>query len=158
MIDKRSGLNKIKSRIGLEWEAISISEKDNLYEQTKTMKEKKIACVLVDEVQFFTKEQMGELVKIVDELGIQVICYGLRADFKGELFPSITVLMAVADKIEEIKTVCWCGRKTIINARTVDGKIVYTGPQVQVGDSEYHSLCRAHWRQGIFHNPEYKEA
>jgi thymidine kinase len=100
---------------------------------------------------------MWQLVQIVDELKIQVICYGLRSDFKTKLFPPITVLMAVADKIEEMKTVCWCGRKTIVNARTVDGKITKTGPQIQVGDSEYHSICRIHWKLGMAHNPEHKE-
>lgn len=105
-------------------------------------------CILVDEAQFLTPEQVEQLTTLVDVDGIPVICYGLRADFQGNLFPGSQKLMALADSIEEMKTICWCGKKAIMNARLDDqGKVVYQGEQVQVGYG-YVSLCRKHWHTG----------
>ncbi len=106
-------------------------------------------CVIVDEAQFLTKAQVQRLVSIVDELNVPVICYGLRADFQGNLFEGSHWLMAWADSIEEIKTVCWCGRKAIMNARVANGRVVKTGEQIVLGGNEsYVALCRRHWALG----------
>ena len=103
----------------------------------------------MDEAQFLTKAQVEQLVHIVDDFGIPVICYGLRADFQGNLFEGSHWLLAWADSIEEIKTVCWCGRKATYNARLLDGKVVKTGAQIQLGGNEsYVALCRKHWVEG----------
>lgn len=106
-------------------------------------------CIIVDEAQFLKKEQVQQLVDIVDGLNIPVICYGLRADFQGNLFEGSQWLMAWADTIEEIKTVCWCGRKATCNARLMGGKVVKAGEQIVLGGNEsYVALCRRHWARG----------
>lgn len=106
-------------------------------------------CLIVDEAQFLTKSQVEHLVDIVDGRGIPVICYGLRADFQGNLFEGSHWLLAWADTIEEIKTVCWCGRKATCNARVANGKVVKAGEQIVLGGNEsYVALCRKHWRSG----------
>ena len=106
-------------------------------------------CLIVDEAQFLTKAQVEQLVDIVDGRGIPVICYGLRADFQGNLFEGSHWLLAWADTIEEIKTVCWCGRKATCNARVANGKVVKAGEQIVLGGNEsYVALCRKHWRSG----------
>ena len=106
-------------------------------------------CVIVDEAQFLTKAQVEYLVHIVDDLGIPVIAYGLRADFKGNFFEGSQWLMAWADTIEEVKTICWCGKKATCNARVIDGKVAREGEQIVLGgDESYVSLCRKHWRNG----------
>ena len=106
-------------------------------------------CLIVDEAQFLKKEQVEKLVDIVDRLEIPVMCYGLRADFQGNLFEGSKYLLAWADTIEEIKTVCWCGRKATCNARICGGKVIKTGEQIMLGGNEsYVSLCRKHWAEG----------
>lgn len=151
--DTRSGLNKISSRIGLERDAISISKEDDLYQKISNETDG-IRCVLVDEVQFFTVEQIWQLFNIVHKLDIPVVCYGLRADFMGKPFPASAQLMAIANKIESIRSICWCERKAIINARIIDGKIIYEGPQVMVGGNEsYKALCGIHWLSGEWKKP-----
>lgn len=145
-LDDRYGQNKVKSRIGVEREAIGIKEDDNIFEIIKSHKE--ISCVLVDEVQFFNKEQIYQLSDIVDKYNIPVICYGLRTDFQMELFEGSKHLLGMADKIEEIRTVCWCGKKATINARVVDNKIITDGEQVSIGGNEsYVTLCRKHFKE-----------
>ena len=115
-------------------------------------------CIIVDEAQFLTKEQVQMLVSIVDDLSIPVITYGLRADFQGNLFEGSHWLLAWADSIEEIKTVCWCGRKATCNARIADGKVVREGEQVVIGGNEsYVALCRKHWANGDL-GPEKEKA
>ena len=105
--------------------------------------------MIVDEAQFLTKAQVEELVRIVDEQNIPVIAYGLRTDFQGNFFEGSQWLMAWADTIEEVKTICWCGKKAICNARVVDGKVIKQGDQILLGgNSQYTSLCRKHWRTG----------
>ena len=100
-------------------------------------------CVIVDEAQFLTKAQVEYLVHIVDDLGIPVIAYGLRADCKGNFFEGSMWLMAWADTIEEVKTICWCGKKATCNARVIDGKVAREGEQIVLGgDESYVSLCR----------------
>lgn len=102
-------------------------------------------CILVDEAQFFTVEQIKELCIIADR-GTPVMFYGLRSDFRGELFPASATILALADDIEEIKTICWCGKKAIMNARIKDGHVIMEGPQVEIeGLTIYKALCRKHW-------------
>lgn len=144
IIDKRSGLNKIRSRIGdIEKDAISIYEYDDLYEKVCELKPR---CVLVDEIQFFSEKQIWQLFNIVHKLNIPVVCYGLRGDFMGKPFPASAQLMAIANKVEEIRTICWCEKKAIMNARIIDEKMVREGEQFMVGGNEsYKVLCGEHW-------------
>lgn len=149
-IDTRSGVNKIKSRMGMDKDAISVTERDNLQEIVKSLSFNP-NCILVDEAQFFTIEQVWQLFYITHELQIPVVCYGLRVDFKGEPFPASAQLMAIANKVEEIRTICWCGRKAIMNARIIDDKVVRKGEQVMVGGNEsYKPLCGPHWLSGQY--------
>ncbi len=141
-LDNRDGDRTVGSRSGLNAPCRYVEELDGIdlgnYD-----------CLIVDEAQFLTKGQVQRLVDIVDGMGIPVICYGLRADFQGNLFEGSHWLMAWADSIEEIKTVCWCGRKAIMNARVADGKVVKSGEQIVLGGNEsYVALCRRHWALG----------
>ena len=141
-LDNRDGERIIASRAGL-------SEPCVFMEELPSLDLTGVACVIVDEAQFLTKEQVQQLVNIVDQKNIPVICYGLRADFQGNLFEGSHWLLAWADTIEEIKTVCWCGRKATYNARLVDGRVVKEGEQIQLGGNEsYIALCRKHWAEG----------
>ena len=109
-----------------------------------------LACVLCDESQFLTAEQAEQLFMVTVELNIPVICYGLRADFKGDLFPGSYHLLVLADKLEEVKTICWCGKKAAFNARfDAQGHVVKQGAQVVIGaNDQYIGLCRKHWMLG----------
>ena len=140
-LDKRDGANLVASRSGLSCPC-------GFVEDLETLDVKQFDCVIVDEAQFLTKAQVERLVYLVDELNVPVIAYGLRADFRGEFFEGSQWLMAWADTIEEVKTICWCGKKATFNARVVDGKVIKTGDQIVLGGSEsYTSLCRRHWWQ-----------
>ena len=109
----------------------------------------RVDCLIVDEAQFLSREECEFLVHVVDDLDVPVICYGLRADFKGDLFPGSHWLLAWADTIEEVKTICWCGKKATFNARFDENGIIKHGKQVVLGANEkYTSLCRKHWREG----------
>jgi len=149
--DDRFGEGVIASRIGIKKEAILFDDNTDIFNEVIHLenKNKKINCVLIDECQFLNKEQVLNLTFIVDKLEIPVICYGIRTDFKGELFEGSASLFALADNIEEIKTICHCGRKAIMNARIKNGKIIKDGEQVEIGDSSYVSLCREHYNSGI---------
>ena len=141
-LDSRDGERIVGSRSGLSAPCIYM-------EELETVDLSAYNCIIVDEAQFLKKAQVAQLVQIVDEMNIPVICYGLRADFRGELFEGSTWLMAWADTIEEIKTVCWCGRKATCNARVVDGKVAREGEQIVLGGNEsYVALCRRHWKTG----------
>ena len=149
-IDDRYGRGVITSRIGIQREATIVSEDTNILElfMAEDMK-KKIDCVLVDECQFLSKHHVQELVEIVDSFDVPVLAYGLKNDFKNELFEGSYYMLVYADKIEEIKTICWCGRKATMVARVVDGKFVKQGEQVLVGGNDmYVSLCRKHYNDG----------
>lgn len=153
-VDTRSGSNKIKSRMGMEKDAISVDAEDDLYQKVSTASHKP-NCVLIDEAQFFTVEHIWQLYRITHELNIPVVCYGLRVDFMGKPFPASAQLMAIANKVEEIRTICWCGRKAIMNARIIDGKVVREGEQVMVGGNEsYKALCGIHWLNGQYKKEE----
>ena len=142
LLDNRDGARVVASRSGL-------SAPCRFVEDLPSIDVTAYDCVIVDEAQFLRKEQVEELVGIVDDLGIPVICYGLRADFQGNLFEGSHWLMAWADTIEEIKTVCWCGRKATCNARVQDGRVVKAGEQIMLGGNEsYVALCRKHWARG----------
>jgi len=141
-LDNRDGERTVMSRCGLKTECAFVEELPGLDVSGYD-------CLIVDEAQFLTKEQVQRLVAIVDEKNIPVICYGLRADFQGNLFEGSHWLMAWADTIEEVKTICWCGRKATCNARVFNGKVVKEGDQILLGgNSQYVSLCRRHWQNG----------
>ena len=144
-LENRDGRRIVASRSGLQAECVFIEE--------LTLEEAaKYDCIIVDEAQFLTKEQVQLLVDIVDRAGVPVICYGLRADFRGNLFEGSQWLLAWADSIEEIKTVCWCGRKATYNARLSNGRVIKEGEQVLLGGNEsYIALCRKHWAEGKPH-------
>ena len=145
-LDTRDGDHTVASRIGLSYPCLYFDE----LQQLTIMELQQNACIIVDEAQFLTKEEVMHLVSLVDDLDIPVICYGLRADFKGDLFPGSEALLVMADKLEEIKTICWRGRKATFNARfDSTGKAVKEGEQVVLGaNDQYIGLCRKHWRSG----------
>ena len=141
-LDNRDGERTLRSRCGLETEC-------HFMEEIGELPVKEYNCIIVDEAQFLTKGQVETLVRLVDEENIPVIAYGLRADFMGNLFEGSQWLLAWADTIEEVKTICWCGKKAICNARVYDGKVVKEGDQIVLGgDNRYVSLCRRHWQKG----------
>ncbi len=152
-LDDRAGsAGRIGSRIGLSSDSTAFHADDDLYEIIKDeLKNGEIACVFVDEANFMTEAQAWQLSKIVDELKIPVMAYGLRTDFKGELFPGSKVLLAIADEMREVRTICFCGRKATMVVRIDgDGKVVQDGAQIQVGGNEsYVSYCRFHWKEAI---------
>ena len=145
-IDQRDGAKFVASRMGLSHPCIYFSEMRSMDEAAL----KRYACVIVDEAQFLSREEVQFLVHIVDDWSIPVICYGLRADFSGKLFPGSQELLATADIIEEVKTICWCGKKATCNARfDRDGNVLREGEQVVLGaNDQYIGLCRKHWREG----------
>jgi len=157
-IDKRAGNNKVKSRIGFDKEALSTNTDDNLHDLIKKENEKqKIACVLIDEIHFFSPDQIAQLSDVVDFLNIPVICYGLRSDYRGQPFPTTSILLAIADTLEEVKTICHCGRKANFNMLVKNGIAIKSGEQVVVDDdklksidTKYVSVCRKHWKLGIW--------
>ena len=153
MTDSRDGKLVIKSRIGLERPCVLVEDMVLMSDETI----KSYDCIIVDEAQFCTKEQIEMLVHYVDDLDIPVICYGLRADFRNELFQGSMWLLAWADVIEEIKTVCWCGKAAKCNARFNDNGIIREGDQVCLGgNSSYIALCRKHSREGNL-GPNFRE-
>lgn len=149
-IDNRDEIGFVASRIGLKREAIPVDKDTDLYKRVKA-EENKPYCVLVDESQFLQKEHILQLARVVDELDIPVMAFGLKNDFTNELFEGSKYLVLFADKIEEIKTICWyCHKKAIMNMRIVDGKPAYEGEQIQIGGNEaYVPVCRNHY----FHPP-----
>ncbi len=149
-VDDRYGKGMITSRIGIQREALVCNEETNILDlYIREDAKKKIDCVLLDECQFLKKHHVQELVEIVDSFDVPVLAYGLKNDFKNELFEGSYYMLVYADKIEEIKTICWCGRKATMVARIVDGQIVKQGDQILVGGNDlYVSLCRKHYNDG----------
>lgn len=148
--DDRAGSGQIGSRIGIGAEADTYSPKTDLFEKIAArLKAGPCACVLIDEAQWMTREQVWQCARAVDDLGVPIMCYGLRVDFRGELFPGSAALLALADEMREVRTICHCGRKaTMVVRRGPDGLAMRDGPQVQVGGNEtYVSLCRRHFRE-----------
>jgi thymidine kinase len=158
-IDNRVQTGKIHSRIGLDANAVVFEKYSNLFNYAKNeYKKNKIACVLIDEAQFLTEQQVHELTEIVDKIKIPVLAYGLRSDFLGNLFEGSKYLLAWADEMVEIKTICFCGKKAIMNMRIdKDGNKITEGEQVQIGGNEsYISTCREHFKQGVSRNENAK--
>ncbi|QGH72059.1 thymidine kinase [Klebsiella phage N1M2] len=154
-IDTREGKAVIRSRIGLEAECVMFEKHDNLFWVIQSLIGLKPNphCILIDEAQFLTKEQVIQLSEIVDQLDVPVLCYGLRSDFQGNLFPGSAALFALADKLERVKTICWCGRSAHMVLRLdSEGKVVREGQQVDVGGNDkYISVCRKHFKSGQTH-------
>lgn len=151
-IDGREGTTRIRSRIGLEADAFSIDGGEDLLQLVRSrLDEDPLDCVLVDEAQFLSSDQVIQLSNVVDQLNIPVLTYGLRTDFRGELFEGSQQLLALADELREIKTVCHCGRKAIMTVRMdADGKPMRAGEQIQIGGNElYVSMCRRHFKDAL---------
>ncbi|ARD06902.1 thymidine kinase [Lactobacillus amylolyticus] len=153
-LDDRAGVGTVSSRIGLHRKAIPVTSEMNIFDYVKNKNEKdvasgagKVACVLIDEAQFLKKHHVIECTKIVDELKIPVMTFGLKQDFQNHLFEGSENLLIYADKIDEMKTIChYCGHKATMNLRVNDGKPVYEGEQVQIGgDESYYPVCRFHY-------------
>lgn len=152
-IDDRYGVGKVASRIGIESDAQVFSAADDLIRLiTDAQAQQPLHCVLVDECQFLSKEQVKQLAYVVDKMDIPVLCYGLRTDFQGELFSGSQYLLAWADKLVELKTICHCGRKANMVLRLDgNGKPIKEGEQVAIGGNEsYESVCRKHFREAIW--------
>ena len=145
-LDTRDGDHMVYSRIGLNHPCIYFDEMRAMEDSVL----QRYACIIIDEAQFLTKDEVYYRVHLVDDCGIPVICYGLRADFKGELFEGSYHLLVLADKLEEVKTICWCGKKAAFNARfDAAGHVVKEGAQVVLGaNDKYIGLCRRHWMAG----------
>ncbi|MBQ58898.1 thymidine kinase [bacterium] len=154
-MDTRAGKGKIASRIGIEENSDTFSPQEDLFEKIKNkLKKEDISCIFLDEAQFLTKDQVWALARAVDDLGVPIMCYGLRVDFMGELFPGSAALLALADEMREIRTICHCGKKaTMVVRLDSTGKAMTAGDQVQIGGNEtYLSLCRKHYREAVQDN------
>lgn len=154
-LDNRSKVGNISSRIGLSEKASTFNNNDNLfYSVEKRLKKDKISCVFVDEAQFLTDKQVWELSDVVEILKVPVMCFGLRTDFQGKLFEGSSSLLAIADELKEIKTICHCGKKANMVVRVdSNGKVLKEGAQIEIGGNEkYISLCRKHWKNEMENN------
>lgn len=151
-LDDRAGPGRIASRIGIGTEADGFDASSDMFEKIKDrMDSGPCACGFVDEAQFLTPAQVWQLARAVDDLGVPIMCYGLRVDFRGELFPGSAALLALADEMREVRTICHCGKKaTMVIRRGPDGRALTAGEQVVIGGNEtYVSLCRKHWREAV---------
>jgi len=149
-IGARNGVGRVTSRTGIKRDAFPIYEDTNILTMflAENVKEP-VSCVLIDEGQFLLKHHVLELTEIVDSCDTPVLVYGLKNDFRNELFEGSYYLLVYADKIEEIKTICWCGRKATMVARVIDGNFVKQGEQIMIGGVDmYVSLCRKHYNDG----------
>ena len=154
-IDNRYSIGKVTSRIGLEAEAYLFHKEDDLFKiLSEENKKQGINCVLIDESQFLSRDQVKQLAIAVDDLDIPVLCYGIRTDFRGELFPGSQHLLAWADNLIELKTICHCGSKATMVVRTdEEGNIINDGDQVVIGGNDrYQSMCRKHFAEHIWSN------
>lgn len=149
-LDTRDGPGRIASRIGIDREAETFAAGEDLFAKLdRLIQQTKPACIFIDEAQFLEKAQVWQLARVVDDLGVPVMCYGLRVDFLGELFEGSAALLALADEMREVRTICHCGRKaTMVVRRGPDGKALRGGDQVVIGgNDQYVSLCRRHFRE-----------
>jgi len=149
-VDADANKNKIHSRIGLIADAISVDTSFDFFEYVQNLKnERKVDAILIDEVQFLTKDQVRQICKISDTLNIPSMCYGIRTDFRGELFEGSSELLALADNLIELKTVCDCGRKATMVVRLDEsGKVITAGEKIQIGGNDtYKVYCRKHFRE-----------
>ena len=151
-LDNRAGQAIIASRIGIEAPADTFEATEDLFAKIKArLREGPCDCVFIDEAQFLEKDQVWQMARAVDDLGVPIMCYGLRVDFLGELFPGSAALLALADEMREVRTICHGGKMaTLVVRKDENGKVVTSGDQVQVGGNEtYLSLCRRHWREAV---------
>jgi thymidine kinase len=144
-----NGIGVIASRLGISEEAEVFNEGDDLYTRIADhTQESKVDCVFIDEAQFLSTAQVWQLARVSDRLNIPVMCFGLRTDFQGKLFPGSSELLAIADELREIRTICYCGSKaTMVVRRSLDGRVLTVGDQVSIEKSVYVSLCRRHWEE-----------
>ncbi len=152
-LDDRFGAGKVSSRIGLESEATIFNQEDDLHDiVTTAIKEEPLHCVLIDEAQFLTKDQVFQLGEVTDKLNIPVLAYGLRTDFQGEPFEGSKYLLAWSDNLKEIKAICHCGTKATMVIRLDEhGRAVTEGSQVEIGGNDrYVSMCRKHFKENFF--------
>lgn len=152
-IDGRYGYGKVTSRIGLQSDAYVFSSDTHLSDVIQSAHaQEQMHCILIDEAQFLTKAQVQQLTYIVDQMNIPVLCYGLRTDFQGELFSGSQYLLAWSDKLVELKTVCFCGRKaTMVVRLDANGQAIQEGNQVEIGGNEsYESMCRQHFSERVW--------
>lgn len=149
-LDDRAGVGRIESRIGIGAEADTYLPGDDLFARIRArLSAGPCACVFVDEAQFLTRDQVWQLARVVDDLGVPVMAFGLRVDFRGDLFPGSAALLALADEMREVRTICHCGRKaTMVVRKDAAGRVLTEGAQVEIGGNDrYESLCRKHWRE-----------
>ncbi|SFL12594.1 thymidine kinase [Shimia haliotis] len=155
--DNRAGAGKIASRIGIEADADTFDETSDLFAQIRDqLAADPFTCVFIDEAQFLTQDQVWQLARVVDDLKVPIMCYGLRVDFQGHLFPGSAALLALADEMREVRTICHCGKKaTMVVRQDEQGNALREGAQVQIGGNEtYVSLCRYHWREAMDDLPD----
>ena len=155
-VDERAGHGRIASRIGIGSDAEMFRPDDDLFAMVRDrIDQGAVACVFVDEAQFLAPKQVWQLARVVDDLNVPVLCYGLRVDFRGELFPGSATLLAIADEMREVRTICHCGKKaTMVVRLDAGGNVITEGAQVQIGGNEtYLSLCRRHWREAVGDRP-----
>ncbi len=150
--DTRAGEGRIASRIGIADPADTFAPGEDMYAKLRArLAVGPVSCVFIDEAQFLSKEQVWQLACAVDDLSVPVMCYGLRVDFQGQLFPGSAALLAWADEMREVRTICHCGKKaTMVVRKGPDGRALRDGDQVVIGGNEtYVSLCRKHWREAV---------
>ncbi len=151
-LDDRYGVGRVTSRIGLDTEAIIFQAEQNLLELVAEQHDNKpVHCVLIDEAQFMSREQVHQLGEVCDRLDIPVLAYGLRTDFQGEPFEGSKYLLCWADNLKEIKAICHCGRKaTMVVRRDENGQVVKDGAQIEIGGNDrYESTCRRHFKEAF---------
>ena len=151
-LDKRAGEGRIASRIGISEPADTFAAETDLFALLqKRLAAGPVACVFIDEAQFLSHDQVWQLARAVDDLKVPVMCFGLRVDFQGHLFPGSAALLALADEMREVRTICHCGKKaTMVVRQDENGNVLRDGAQVQIGGNEtYVSLCRYHWREAM---------
>jgi thymidine kinase len=150
--DRRAGAGRIASRIGIGEDADTFAPDEDMFAKIAArLSDGPVACIFIDEAQFLTKDQVWQLARAVDDLGVPIMAYGLRVDFQGNLFPGSAALLAWADEMREVRTICHCGKKaTMVVRKGPDGRALRDGEQVVIGGNEtYVSLCRRHWRAAV---------
>jgi len=150
--DNRAGEGRIGSRIGIGSAADTFEAGEDMFAKIAArLEEGPVACIFIDEAQFLSEAQVWQLARAVDDLGVPVMCYGLRVDFRGSLFPGSAALLALADEMREVRTICHCGKKaTMVVRMDAGGRVLTEGAQVEIGGNErYVSLCRVHWREAV---------
>jgi thymidine kinase len=150
--DHRAGQGRIASRIGIGEDADTFAPGEDMFAKIASrLAQGPVSCIFIDECQFLSKDQVWQLARAVDDLGVPIMCYGLRVDFQGNLFPGSAALLAWADEMREVRTICHCGKKaTMVVRKGPDGQALRDGDQVVIGGNEtYVSMCRRHWRAAV---------